>query len=69
MYEGNISEWIVRKEASNGGAYIKSKKRGQVYLPVRGWLYAGGGGGVWQADDTLTITGKYISYLIFNQFY
>ena len=58
MYEGNKSEWIIRKEASNGGAYIKSMKRGLVYIPVRGWQYADAG--IWQDDDTLTVTGTYI---------
>ena len=56
IYEGNKSEWIIRKEASNGGAYIKSMKRGLVYIPVRGWQYADAS--IWQDDDTLTVTGK-----------
>ena len=46
----------------NTGAYIKSKKTGLVYLPVRRWQYPGADG-IWQDDDTLTVTGKYIYQL------
>ena len=34
-----------------------SKKPGLLFIPVRGWLY--NGGGTWPYDDTLTVTGKY----------
>ena len=39
------------------GAYIKSKKKGQTYIPQRGWQYAGGG---WPDDETLTVIGNNI---------
>ena len=65
MYQGDWSRWVVYSEVSNDLAYIQSKKQGLVYLPVRGWQYAGGGD-TWQDDDTLTVTGKHISCLTFN---
>ena len=34
-----------------------------VFIPVRGWQYAGGG---WPDDDTLTVTSKHISCLNSN---
>ena len=48
-------------ELAENSAYIISKKEGLVNLPVRGWQYSGVG---WKDDDTLTVTGKYISCLI-----
>ena len=59
---GDWSQWVVNDEVSNGRARIKSKKKSLVFLPVSGWQYRGGGG--WNDDDTLTVTGKYISCLI-----
>ena len=56
IFQGDTLEWIIRYEVSNGGAYIKSKKKGLVYFPLRGWQY--GVDGPWQDDDTLTVTGK-----------
>ena len=47
-------------ELSNNLAYIESEKQGSVYVPVGGWRYFDGG---WEDDDTLTVTGKYISCL------
>ena len=48
--------WIVNDAVDeNTGAYIKSKKKGQTYIPVGGWQYADG---VWQDDDTLSVTGN-----------
>ena len=64
IFQGSTSNWIVNDEVDeNTGAYIKSKKKRLIFLPVRGWQYAGGG---WPDDDTLTltVTGKYISCLI-----
>ena len=59
IFQGRTSRWIIYKQVDgNTGAYIKSQKKGLVYLPVRGWQYSGGG---WQDDDTLTITGKDIN--------
>ena len=56
--------WVVNSEVSDGAASIKSKKQGLVFLPVRGWQYATTDG--WKDDDTLTVTGENISYLIFK---
>ena len=60
IFQGDTSKWIIRYEVSNGGAYIKSKKKGLVYFPLRGWQYWDG---TWQNDETLTVIGKYISCL------
>ena len=63
IFQGSTSNWIVNDEVDeNTGAYIKSKKEGLVYLSVRGWQYSDGDDdGPWPDDDTLTVTGKYIS--------
>ena len=55
-----MSRWVISYEVSNVDAYIKSKKQGLVYLPVRGWMYGDGNG--WPDDDTLNVNGKYIMY-------
>ena len=49
------SEWIVYYEVDDNTGYIKSKKKGLTYIPVGGWQYADG---VWQDDDTLSVTGN-----------
>ena len=50
------SEWIVNDAVDEDTkAYIKSKKKGQTYIPVGGWQY---GDGVWLDDDTLSVTGN-----------
>ena len=53
-------------EISNSGAYIKAKKKGLVYLPIRGWLYSGADD--WENDDTLTVTGKHIISCVMSDF-
>ena len=58
---GNVGLYIYR-EVSTDVAYIQSKRKGLAYLPLRGWQY-GDAGGIWQDDDTLTITGKFISVI------
>ena len=57
IFQGPTSAWIIRKEVSNDWVYITSKKKGLIYLPVSGWQYSDG---IWQDDDTLTVTGKSI---------
>ena len=64
MYQGDWSEWVVYSEVTKQLAYIKSKKKGLVYIPVRGWQYSDFG--PWEDDDTLTVTGKHISCLTLN---
>ena len=59
--QGVWSRWVINYEVANGDAGIMSKKQGLVHLPVSGWLYWDGS--TVQGDDTLTVTGKYISYL------
>ena len=52
------SEWIVYYEVDdNTAAYIKSKRKGQTYIPVGGWQYGDGGGG-WLDDDNMSVTGN-----------
>ena len=63
IIQGYGSGWVIHYEVSNRGAYIQSKKPGLLYIPVRGWQYMVGS---MQDDDTLTVTGKYISCLNFN---
>ena len=58
IFPGLTSSWIVSFAVDNNtGAYIKSKKRGQTYIPVGGWKYGDGVGG-WLDDDTLSVTGN-----------
>ena len=73
-----VSRWIISDKGDNG-AYIKSKKKGLVFPPVKGWEYDGGASSCgwlgalfdclldvctcWPDDDTLTVTGKYVSCL------
>ena len=38
----------------NTDAYIKSKMKGQIYIPLSGWQYSDDG--TWRDDDTLTVT-------------
>ena len=52
----------------NTGAYIKSKKRGLVYIPVEGWQY-GDSNGDWLDDDSLIVAGKYNICLTLIYFY
>ena len=69
FYRGNNMKWIVNdKVDENTGAFIKSKKKGLVYLPARGWKYSISHY-AWSLsldDDTLTVTGKHISCVTFN---
>ena len=60
---GNFGEWVLHGAVNNFGADIRSKKKGLVYFPVRGWQYVDGS---WKDDDTLTVTGRYISCLSLN---
>ena len=52
--------WVVSYEVAN---YVPlnmhSKKQNISFLPVRGWRYADGN--EYQDDETLIVTGKYIS--------
>ena len=64
IFLGDWSRWVVSSEVSNSGANIASKKQGLVYIPVRGWQY--GDGTTVHDDDTLTVTGKHMSYLTIN---
>ena len=58
IYPGLTSSWIVNYAVDdNTGAYIQSKKKGQTYIPVGGWLY-GDETGTWSDDDTLSVTGN-----------
>ena len=58
IFPGRTSSWIVNDAVDeNTGAYIKSKKEGQTYIPVGGWQY-GDGTGTWSDDDTLSVTGN-----------
>ena len=56
--------WVLSSEISDGAAAIKSRKKGLVSPPVRGWQYWSG---TWKDDDTLTVAGKHyqLSDIIF----
>ena len=64
IFKGDWSNWVINDELAENSAYIISKKEGLVNLPVRGWQYGRGRGRGWNDDDTMTVTGKYISCLI-----
>ena len=38
-FQGDDSQWVVYSEVSNDLAYIKSKKKGLIFLPELGWQY------------------------------
>ena len=57
IFQDDWSRWVVWKEVSNTGAYIMSKKKDLVFLPERGWQYAGD---AWEDDNTLRVIGKII---------
>ena len=60
IFPGRTSSWIVNDAVDeNTGAYIRSKKKGQTYIPVGGWQY-GDGTGTWPDDDTLSVTGNIV---------
>ena len=57
IFPGKTSEWIVNDAVDeNTGAYIKSNKKGLIYIPVGGWQYSDNG--PWRDDDTLSVTGN-----------
>ena len=64
IFPGDWSRWVIRQEVNNGSIFIASRKKGLIYLPVRGWLYRGVG---WPLDDTLTLTGRNMSCLTLNK--
>ena len=59
----NSIYWIVSTELSNNLAAIKSKKKGLILLPIRGWQYSIANNGL-EDDTTLTVTGKNIIFLL-----
>ena len=63
IFQGDRSRWALFSKVSNRTAFIKSKKKGLVYLPEKGWQFRDGG---WKADDTLTVTGKKTSCQTLN---
>ena len=38
-FQGDDSHWVVYSEVSNDLPYIKSKKKGLIFLPELGWQY------------------------------
>ena len=69
LFQGDLdlSTWVIQFEVSPVPlTLVTSKKQGLINLPMRGWRYLDMNGTMMQDDDTLTVTGKYISHLSFN---